>query len=486
MSRHLHRPARSLAVRIALSFAVIVFVVVGMVGAALYHATTIALSTRADYQLIGRVEHFRSLLHDLYTIKEIEARPRLFETMLGDSQDVILFRRPGNAPFIDVNPEHMTLPALKIVPVDQHVALDALDEGTRSDGVRTRWVGAQARIGDSGEVVEIIAAHVMTQEARVLAAYRLRVYINVIVAALAALALAYWVTSRGLLPLKLMAEKAAEIAPNRMSARLDVAHAPAELQSLAASFNAMLDRLENGYERLLQFSADLAHELRTPIGVLIGETQVTLAHERSIAEYRNVLESNLEELERLARIAQNILFLAQADHGPQQIDRERIDLREELVGIAEYFEGIADERSLSFSIDAEGDMLANAIMCRRAIGNVVVNAVRYADAGTVVKLSGHADDEGNARIVVGNRGPCIEQGELARLFDRFYRGDTARSEFTESSGLGLSIVQAIMRLHGGSASAECTAEGWIEFTLCFPRELAKNVANAPAQASPHV
>jgi len=438
-----------------------------MVGASLYHATNSALSTRADYQVIARVEHFRSLLHDLYTINELEARPRLFETMLGDRQDVILFRRAGTAPFINVNPEHMPLPPLSIVPVDRAIGLDDLYEGTRADGVRMRWVGAQARIGDSGEVVDIIAAHVMTQEAHVLSAYLKRVWFTVIGAVAVTMLLAYWVTSRGLMPLKLMAAKAAEITPNRMSARLDVAHAPAELQSLAASFNAMLDRLEHGYERLLQFSADLAHELRTPIGVLIGETQVMLAHERSVAEYRGVLESNLEELERLSRIAQNILFLAQADHAQQPMERERIDIREELETIAAYFEGIAEERRITFAIEASGEMHANAIMCRRAIGNVVVNAVRYAAAGTVVRLSGHADADG-ACIVVGNRGAVIAQQELARLFDRFYRGDAARSEFTESSGLGLSIVQAIMRMHGGSASAACSPDGWIEFTLRFP------------------
>lgn len=465
------RPARSLAIRIALSFAVIVCVVVGMVGAALYHATNRALSTRADYQLIARVEHFRALLHDLYTIKEIEARPRLFETMLGDREDVIIFRRAGSAPFINVNPEHSVPPPFDLVPVTRAIGLNSLVEGKRPDGVRMRWVAAQAQIGNTGERVEIVAAHVMTQEARVLSVYLTRVWITVVAAILVTLALAYWVTSRGLIPLREMADKAAEISPNRMSARLEVAHAPAELQSLAASFNAMLDRLEHGYERLVRFSADLAHELRTPIGVLIGETQVALAQERSLTEYRNVLESNLEELERLARIARNILFLAQADHGQQRIDRERIDIRNELEAIVEYFDGIAEERGITFQVDAGGEMVANAIMCRRAIGNVVVNAVRYADAGTVVRMRGQADATG-ARIVIGNRGPHIAQDELLRLFDRFYRGDAARSGLTESSGLGLSIVQAIMRLHDGSVSAECKADGWIEFTLCFPSKLA--------------
>ncbi|WP_213776556.1 heavy metal sensor histidine kinase [Caballeronia sp. dw_276] len=458
--------SRSLVVRITVLFALIVCVVVSMVGGSLYHATSLTLSTRADYQLIGRVEHFRSLLHDLYTIQEIEARPRLFETMLGDRQDVIIFRRPGVPPFINVNPENMPLPPLVPVPVQRAVGLDALYEGTRSDGVRMRWVAAQAQVGDSGEVVEIIAAHVMTQEAHVLSTYLVRVWINVAIAVLVTALLAWWVSSRGLTPLRKMADKAAEITPNTLSARLDVENTPTELQSLAVSFNAMLDRLSTGYERLLQFSADLAHEVRTPIGVLIGQTQVTLAHTRSESEYKSVLESNLEELERLGRIAQNILFLAQADHERQEIERATLNTREQLETIATYFEGLADERDLRFDVQAEGEMFVNEIMSRRAISNVVVNAVRYAKPGTTIRLTGSEDAQG-ARIVIGNQGERVSPEELARLFDRFYRGDAARSEFTESSGLGLAIVQAIMRLHGGSASASCSADGWIEFTLRF-------------------
>ena len=458
--------SRSLVVRITCLFALIVCVVVSMVGGSLYHATSATLSTRADYQLIGRVEHFRSLLHDLYTIKEIEARPKLFETMLGDSQDVIIFRRPGLTPFISVNPENMPLPPLVPVPVQRAVNLDALYEGTRRDGVRMRWVAAQAQVGASGEVIEIIAAHVMTQEARVLSTYLLRVWITVVSAVLITALLAWWVSSRGLAPLRKMADRVAGISPDTLSARLDIKNTPTELQSLAMSFNAMLDRLSTGYERLLQFSADLAHEVRTPIGVLIGQTQVTLAHTRNESEYKSVLESNLEELERLGRIAQNILFLAQADHERQDIERAPLNICEQLETIATYFEGLADERNLSFEVHAEGEMVANAIMSRRAISNVVVNAVRYAEAGTTIRLTGSEDAQG-ALIVIGNQGMPVAPDNLARLFDRFYRGDAARSEFTESSGLGLSIVQAIMRLHGGSASVSCSADGWIEFTLRF-------------------
>jgi len=347
------------------------------------------------------------------------------------------------------------------------VMLKDLLEGRRKDGFRMRWVSAQGHVGANGEFVQIIAAHVMTQEERILLVYRNRVMTTVFAAVVLAALLAFWALRTGLRPLRKMAEKTTEITPEQLSIRLDVSAAPHELRQLALSFNAMLDRLATGYERLLQFSADLAHEIRTPIGVLIGQTQVTLARERDVAEYRQVLESNLEELERLARIAQNILFLAQADHKSVAIERSTLRMRDEFEMIQSYFEGVADERGLRFELTADGVMDVNPIMCRRAISNVVVNAVRYALPDTAIRLSGTQTPEA-AIITVGNRGNPIKQEHLPKLFDRFYRGDASRSEYTESSGLGLAIVRAIMILHGGTASMSCTDDGWIEVNLAFP------------------
>jgi len=279
--------------------------------------------------------------------------------------------------------------------------------------------------------------------------------------------LAYWLLSRGLRPLHAMADKAAEITPQNLATRLRVADAPVELQRLAGAFNAMLDRLADGYERLSQFSADLAHEIRTPVGVLIGQTQVTLAQPRSVDEYQNLLESNLEELERLARIVENILFLAQADHDGFAIETAPLVLHDELSTIADYFEGLAEERGLHFEIEAAGTVKANAMLWRRAISNLVVNAVRYASSGTTLRLLGQSDEQG-ATVTIENLGAPLAADQLDRLFDRFYRGDAARSVFTESNGLGLAIVRAIMTLHGGSAEVSCTPQGCIRFTLRFP------------------
>lgn len=459
--------SRSLTLRVTVVFALIVSLVVGTLGTYLYSAASMALAARSDLTLVGRVEHFRTLLHDLYNVKQIEARPTLFETMLGNEQDVMVFRKPGAAPFIQVNPAHMALPTLPAVPVGRPVTLDALRPGSRPDGIRVRWVAAQAEVGQHGGVVEIVAAHVMTQEAQLLRLYFERVLLAVICAVLTTALLGYVVLSKGLRPLRSMADKAAEITPKHLSARLEESDAPPELRRLAASFNAMLDRLAEGYERLSQFSADLAHEVRTPIGVLIGQTQVTLAKLRSNDEYQSVLESNLEELERLSRMAENILFLAHADHAALVIERSTLNLRDELGTIRDYFEGLGEERRLSFEVDAEGMVQASPMLCRRAISNLVVNAVRYATPGTTIRLSGRAHARG-ATISIENHGAPLRDEQLARLFHRFYRGDSARSQFTESNGLGLAIVQAIMGLHGGTAAVSCTPQGLVRFTLDFP------------------
>jgi two-component system heavy metal sensor histidine kinase CusS len=461
------RQSWTLAARMTALFAVIACLVVTALGMYLYSSARQALEIRADYTLIGRVEHFRNLLHDLYNVEQMERRPALFESMLGNEQDVRIFRRPGEAPFIRINPDNQTPPPMTPVAVGVPLTIAALHDGARADGVRVRWVAALAEVGDSGDTVEITAAYVMAQESGMLTAYLLRVVGAVALTVLLTTVFGYIALKRGLATLTAMSRRAAEITPLNLTARLPGADAPAELHSLANAFNAMLDRLEGGYAHLSQFSADLAHEIRTPVNVLMGQTQVTLAHGRTAVEYEQVLESNLEELTRISRIIENILFLAQTDHATLTVERAPLPLADELKKIAEYFEGVAEERGMRFEIDASGAAYANAVMWRRAVNNLVVNAVRYGEAGSVIQLGAHADGQG-ATVTVGNRAEPMSQQQMDRMFDRFYRGDQSRSEYTESNGLGLAIVRAIMVLHGGSATAASAQDRQIRFSLHFP------------------
>ncbi|MFT4067245.1 heavy metal sensor histidine kinase [Paraburkholderia sp.] len=458
---------RSLTARTTLLFALIACVVIGSLGAYFYHSAEVALKRRADVVLSGRVEHFSRLVHDLYSVSELKKRPLLFETMLGAEEDVLLFRRPGEAPFVDVNPAHIALPALPAGPAGNPQDVADILQTRLPDGVPVHWAVATAKAREDDTEVEVIAGHPMTQEMRMLAEYRNRIVLATLIGMLAATLLAYCVLRRALRPVREIATRAAQISPANLAVRLDSAAAPLELRQLTHAFNAMLDRLADGYQRLQQFSADLAHEIRTPVGALVGQTQVALAQPREIDEYQQLLESNLEELDRLSHIVENILFLAHADHAGLSIERQPVDLRAELVRIADYFEGLADERGMRFEVDAAGVASANPMLCRRAINNLVVNAVRYGAGDTVVRLSGAQDDAG-ATVTVENAGEPIPSAQLDRLFDRFYRGDAARSAFTESNGLGLAIVKAIMHLHGGSARVVCPLPGVVRFELRFP------------------
>jgi two-component system heavy metal sensor histidine kinase CusS len=458
----------SLTARTTLLFALIACVVIGTLGAYFYHSAEMSLQRRADTLLTGRVEHFSRIVRELYTVSELKERPLLFETMLGAEEDVLLFRRPGEAPFIDVNPGDIAVPELHANTSGQLPTAADIKYTRLADGVPVHWAIARARAREDGMEVEVIAAHPMTNEVRMLAAYRNRVVLATLAGMLAATLLAYYVLRRTLRPVREIATRAAQISPASLSMRLDSEAAPLELKQLTHAFNAMLDRLADGYQRLSQFSADLAHEIRTPVGALIGQTQVTLAQPRDVDEYQQLLESNLEELSRLSHIAENILFLAQADHAALSIEREAVDMQAELLKIADYFEGPADERGMRFEVHAQGVAWANPLLCRRAINNLVINAVRYGAGDTVVRLRG-MQDENSATVVVENDGEPIPDDQLSRLFDRFYRADTARSAFTESNGLGLAIVKAVMHLHGGTATVSCPAPGIARFELRFPR-----------------
>ncbi|MEO6986032.1 MAG: heavy metal sensor histidine kinase [Paralcaligenes sp.] len=458
---------RSLTVWATLSFALISCLVVSVLGLYLYSSAKHALEVRADYTLIGRVERFRNLLHDLYNVRQMEERPGLFESMLGNERDVRIFQRMGEAPFIHVNPDHMTPPTMTPVPIGAPLTIHSLHAGRRSDGVRVQWVSALAEIGDHGGTVEITAAYVMAQESRMLSEYLLRVIAAIVLAILLTTLMGFILLRRGLMPLTAMSDRAAEITPANLAVRLPVDDVPMELRRLAAAFNAMLDRLQTGYEHLSQFSADLAHEIRTPVNVLMGQTQVALGQTRSPGDYEQLLESNLEELNRLARIVENILFLAHADHAVVTVERTQLVLADELAKIADYFEGLAQERNMSFNVDASGMGHVNAVMWRRAVNNLVINAIRYGEFGTSIRLYASAESQGSM-VMVENYGLPLSQEQVDRMFSRFYRGDTSRGEYTESNGLGLALVKAIMTLHGGSATACALQDGRIRFSLNFP------------------
>ena len=271
----------------------------------------------------------------------------------------------------------------------------------------------------------------------------------------------------GLRPLQRLRDTAAAISTTSVSTRLILSGLPTELSDLGAAFNAMLARLDEGISRLSEFSGDLAHEMRTPLATLLGRTQVALSQPRSSEQLVDVLESNVDELQSLSRLIADMLFLAQVEHATAALHPTRFDLRAEAVKVTEYLELLAHERHVSVVVEGAGAVVADQGLVQRAISNLLSNAVRHCASGTQVRLLVSAD-AGRIRLAVVNQGEAIAPEHLARLFDRFYRIDSARSRDRGGTGLGLAIVEAIMKLHGGSAAASSSPTGETRFTLTFP------------------
>jgi two-component system heavy metal sensor histidine kinase CusS len=280
-------------------------------------------------------------------------------------------------------------------------------------------------------------------------------------------ALAWLAAREGLAPLRRMQSRAAAVAASRLDERMPVDSVPPEMAALASELNRMLDRLQADFQRLTGFAADIAHELRTPISNLLAQTQVTLSAPRDVATYRDVLASNVEEFERLARMVSDMLLLAKTEHGVDALRIERFDARAEIQTLFDYFGVLAEEKSLRLRLEGSAPVHADRLMFRRAVSNLLSNAVRHTPAGgeIVVRLAG---DARAATVVVENTGPEIPAEVLPHLFERFYRGEGAAARADASgSGLGLAITRAIVEAHGGRAGA-VSAQGRTRFSLTFP------------------
>lgn len=294
------------------------------------------------------------------------------------------------------------------------------------------------------------------------------IWLTVGLSALATALLGAWVARSGLRPLRQMTELASRISARSLTERLPEAGAPAELAELIVTFNAMLSRLEDAFARLSAFSADIAHELRTPLSNLLTQTQVVLGRPRPLEDYREALHSNLEELQRLAQMVNDMLFLAKADHGLLAPERHPLRLEEELDAMLEYFAPLAEERGLVLSRHGQATWPADRGMLRRALSNLLDNALRFTPDGGEVRLDLTPFD-GGVRLVVANQGAPLDPGALPRLFDRFYRVDPARREGgREHAGLGLAITRSIVLAHGGEIHCESDPD-WTRFVLVFSR-----------------
>ena len=282
---------------------------------------------------------------------------------------------------------------------------------------------------------------------------------------LASAAIASTVAKRGLRPLLEMAHSLNRIGPTHLNERVTPIGWPRELRPLAVAFDKMLARLEDSFRRLSQFSADLAHELRTPVGNILGESQVALTRTRTPDEYREVIESNVAECERLSGIIDNLLFLARAEAADGHIQRMVFDGTTAVAKIAALYQMIAEEQQITITCSGEANIYADRMLFDRAVSNLVENALRYTPNGGRILIS-IATTAAHSEISVKDSGCGIAAEHLPRVFDRFYRADPSRS--SQGSGLGLALVKSIADLHGGTANVRSEVGRGTTVTLAFP------------------
>ncbi|ODV44171.1 ATPase [Cupriavidus sp. UYMMa02A] len=315
-----------------------------------------------------------------------------------------------------------------------------------------------------------IHAHFMRAFRRSLAFY-------VALAALASGLLGWWAARRGLAPLRTMATRARAVTAHKLDERMPVDAVPVEMADLAGTLNAMLERLQSDFARLSDFSSDLAHELRTPITNLMTQTQVVLSQPRAAEKYRDVLASNAEELQRLARMVSDMLYLAKMEHGLTLPCAEPIDVAVEVHALFEFYDALAEDKAVRLQLRGEAHIVGDRLMLRRALSNLLSNALRYTPSGgsIVVEIGSSGD---MVTIAVVNDGQEIPPDLLPAIFDRFSRGDKSRVRpDSDSVGLGLSITRAIMAAHGGTIAAQSVG-GKTRFTLAFQRQAAPSTAAA--------
>ncbi|MFJ4112644.1 heavy metal sensor histidine kinase [Pseudomonas sp. NPDC089758] len=293
------------------------------------------------------------------------------------------------------------------------------------------------------------------------------IWFTVGLSALATALLGAWAARRGLKPLRQMGQVAASVSARSLTTRLPVAQLPEELAELGTTVNAMLQRLDDAFQRLSAFSADIAHELRTPLSNLLTHTQVTLTRPRSLEQYREALHGNLEELQWMAQMINDMLFLAKADHGLLAPGQAMLMLHDEVDALLEYYAPLAEDNAVQLLREGEAMLKGDRHMLRRALSNLLDNALRFTPAGGQICVTLGP----GGQVCVANTGKPIEAASLPRLFDRFYRVDPARRESSsEHAGLGLAITRSIIQAHGGSIRAQCN-NGWTRFLIEFSEPL---------------
>ncbi len=305
------------------------------------------------------------------------------------------------------------------------------------------------------------------------AKYQIRLAIIILVGIFLSGILGAFVAFKGMKPVRRVTDKLLSYKVTQLNERIDASNCPAELMTMVNAFNLLLAKIERSFNQLTQFSADIAHELRTPLHHLMVETDICLRKERNTKEYQETLQSSLEEYNKLGQLIDRLLFLARAENPETAINRAKISIEKEFQALHEFYQLACEEKNIQLRVVGSGFIEAEPILFRRAINNLLTNAIKHTKEYGKVNLIA-TEDENYYIIKVIDTGIGIDPSHLPHLFDRFYRVDYSRSKQAGGHGLGLAIVKSIMELHHGMVDVTSQPEIGTTFRLYFPKDFSIN------------
>lgn len=455
----------SLTARLALLFAALTASLLIVVGLVMGRAVEGHFRELDEHEIAGKLRLIENLVRRADTPQDIEALPqRLDEAFVGHDAVAVLLRDAEGSAIYALHAGQFAAAQIDGVPLPSGGGVWALD-GRHYIGREVSMVPpAGGGMGDGA--LRVLLGLDVSHHIHFLDEVRNRLWAGISLSAVVAALLGWLAAHKGLAPLRRVTATAERLSAERLGERLAEGDAPAEVRELAEAFNGMLDRLESSFRRLSDFSADIAHELRTPVSNLMTQTEVALSRARSADEYREVLASNLEEYERIARMVSDMLFLAQAENGRLPRPVETVALQDEARALAEFYEALAEEQGVAIALRGAAEVTGDRLMLRRALANLLSNALRHTARGGTVEIAIDAGAD-CATLAVRNPGETIAPEELSRIFERFHRASRERERHGEGAGLGLAITRSIVEAHGGRVTVE-SAAGLTTFRIELP------------------
>ena len=461
----------TLAFRLSAAYALAGLFLVFFATASLYVVLVRELEKSTELFLADKVHVLRTLLRDrpadtdaLREEIELESAARQYEQFyirLLDGRNTPVLTTPGMAQQLDM--------AQLTTQTQSHPGRTIPMKGR--NGRPFRVISVLSPVGSAATQTDTLQIAIdVSQKEALLARFRFWFW-GILLATFAIFPwIGFQIARRGIRPVEEMATTARHISSTNLRERILPEGYPSELASLARTFNQMLDRLEESFVRISRFSADIAHDLRTPVNNIRGEAEVALARARSIEEYRDVIDSCLEEAVRLSDLIGDLLFLARAESPLTHLRCERVDVGELLGGVREYYEASAADGGVSLTATHCNEPVIAELdrtLLQRAVGNLVSNALAHTPRGGTVLLGTKADLSA-VHIEVSDTGAGIPAEALPRVFDRLFRVDSSRSQGSGGTGLGLAIVQSIALLHGGKAEISSQLGQGTRVTLRIP------------------